>query len=81
MINLVFLFSGVGRLDLAFEQVGGLGNSLVVECERAFFGSLVANICQNRPSQQVICVEFRELNPSHYFHNMENPIGVIGGRH
>jgi site-specific DNA-cytosine methylase len=79
MINLVFLFSGVGRLDLAFEQVGGLGNSLVVECERAFFGSLVANICQNRPSQQVICADFRALNPSDYFDNMEHPIGVFGG--
>ena len=41
MINLVFLFSGVGRLDLAFEQVGGLGNSLVVECERAFLDLLL----------------------------------------
>ena len=79
MINLVFLFSGVGRLDLAFEQVGGLGNSLVVEGERAFFGSLVANICQNRASQQVICSDFRALYPSDYFDNMEHPIGVCGG--
>ena len=78
-INLVFLFSGVGRLDVAFEQVCGFGNSLVVECERAFLGSLAANICQNRPSQQVICVELRELNSLNYFDNMEHPIGVIGG--
>ena len=78
-INLVSLFSGVGRLDVAFEQACGFGNSLVVECERAFLGSLAANICQNRPSQQVICAELRELNPLNYFDHMEQPIGVIGG--
>jgi len=79
--NLLFLFSGVGRLDVAFEQVCGFGNSLVVECERAFLGSLAANICQNRPSRQVICAELRELNPLNYFDNMEHPIGVMGGHH
>ena len=78
-INLVTLFSGVGRLDVAFEQACGFGNSLVVACARAFFGSLVANICQNRPSQQVICAGLREVNPLNYFDNMEHPIGVIGG--
>ena len=78
-INLLFLFSGVGRLDVAFEQVCGFGNSLVVECERAVLESLAANICQNRPSQQVICAGLRELNPLNYFDNMEHPIGVFGG--
>ena len=78
-INLVFLFSRIGRLEVAFERVCSFGNSLVVECERAFLGSLAANICQNRPLQQVICAELRELDPLNYFDNMGHPIGVIGG--
>ena len=79
MINLVSLFSGAGGLDLAFKQVGGFRNSLVIEYERAFFETLGANICKNRSSQRAICADIRELNPANYFDNMEHPIGVIGG--
>ena len=77
-INLVFLFSGVGRLEVAFERACRFGNSLVGECERAFLGSIAANISQNRPLQQVICAELRELNPLNYFDTMEHPIEIIG---
>ena len=66
-------------MEVAFERACSFGNSLVGECERAFLGSLAANICQNRPLQQVICAELRKLNPLNYFDNMEHPIGIIGG--
>jgi DNA (cytosine-5)-methyltransferase 1 len=77
---IVSLFSGAGGLDLAFERSGAFTTILMVENQKSFCETLLANrqngfFCDTK----VLATDIRELNPKTILSDLPSGFGLIGG--